>query len=516
MPQLRILPLLLLAASLAAPAQTALKPHTLTSRAARASPSRCPPPSTSTSPPGPAPRPLHGPVARRPHLRHRHVQPRRQHPRQPSTSSTAGIPTTHTFTHVTPTSTTCATPTTSPSRPTPPRISPGSTSRSPTASSATSTTPATTLPPARREVLARFPDYGLNYKYGGWHLTRTIAFATLHGRTRLYVTVGSSCDYCRENEVIRATLSVMDPDGTQPADPRARPAQRRRHARSCPTSTAALSSPPTWATTISATSPRRHLLRARLQLPSRARPHQLRLAHLLLRTRHRPPRPGRLRTPISTSTSSRRVGPTPPQFDCTRVPAAYTTFIPHSSPLGLAFFDTSNRLLTNTFLVALHGAGKPHIGTGYRVVRFTPASRHPQNFLLGFLVNGKVTGPPLRHPPNRPRHLPRHRRRQRSHLLHPSQTLTPQPSTQHVIPHLLLHFHSAAQRRNLLLLFARGTTARVPHSSRPHRDEWECKLYPTAPGATHARVPHPYVHFADGWGSNPSPATEPPAPSPRQ
>ncbi|MEO8072788.1 MAG: glucose/sorbosone dehydrogenase, partial [Acidobacteriota bacterium] len=27
------------------------------------------------------------------------------------------------------------------------------------------------------QTLATFPDYGLSYKYGGWHLTRTIAFA---------------------------------------------------------------------------------------------------------------------------------------------------------------------------------------------------------------------------------------------------------------------------------------------------------------------------------------------------
>ena len=40
-------------------------------------------------------------------------------------------------------------------------------------------------------MLAHYPDYGLNYKYGGWHLTRTVAIATLHGKTRLYVTVGS-------------------------------------------------------------------------------------------------------------------------------------------------------------------------------------------------------------------------------------------------------------------------------------------------------------------------------------
>ena len=31
-------------------------------------------------------------------------------------------------------------------------------------------------PSAQPEVLATYPDYGLNYKYGGWHLTRTVAF----------------------------------------------------------------------------------------------------------------------------------------------------------------------------------------------------------------------------------------------------------------------------------------------------------------------------------------------------
>jgi glucose/arabinose dehydrogenase len=79
-------------------------------------------------------------------------------------------------------------------------------------------------------------------------------------------------------------------------------------------------------------------------------------------------------------------GPPPLQFDCGKVPAAYTTFMAHSSPLGLTFFDAANRSLADTFLVALHGAGHPRIGTGYRVVRFSPGSRHPQNFILGFLI----------------------------------------------------------------------------------------------------------------------------------
>lgn len=58
-------------------------------------------------------------------------------------------------------------------------------------------------------VIARFPDYGLSYKYGGWHLTRSLAF---HGN-KLYVSVGSSCDACIEKEEIRATIVEMDPDG---------------------------------------------------------------------------------------------------------------------------------------------------------------------------------------------------------------------------------------------------------------------------------------------------------------
>jgi glucose/arabinose dehydrogenase len=58
-------------------------------------------------------------------------------------------------------------------------------------------------------VIAVFPDFGLHYKYGGWHLTRSIAF---HGN-KLYVSVGSSCDACIEKEQIRATVVEMDPEG---------------------------------------------------------------------------------------------------------------------------------------------------------------------------------------------------------------------------------------------------------------------------------------------------------------
>jgi len=64
-------------------------------------------------------------------------------------------------------------------------------------------------PSGEPEVLATFPDYGLNYKYGGWHLTRTVVI----GGNKVYVSVGSSCNACEEKEEVRATILEMDPDG---------------------------------------------------------------------------------------------------------------------------------------------------------------------------------------------------------------------------------------------------------------------------------------------------------------
>jgi glucose/arabinose dehydrogenase len=59
-------------------------------------------------------------------------------------------------------------------------------------------------------VIATFPDYGLSYKYGGWHLTRSLAFHN----NKLYVSVGSSCNACIEKEWERATVIEMNPDGS--------------------------------------------------------------------------------------------------------------------------------------------------------------------------------------------------------------------------------------------------------------------------------------------------------------
>lgn len=59
-------------------------------------------------------------------------------------------------------------------------------------------------------VLINFPAYGLGYKYGGWHLTRSLSFHN----DKLYVSIGSSCNACLEKEEIRASVLEMNPDGS--------------------------------------------------------------------------------------------------------------------------------------------------------------------------------------------------------------------------------------------------------------------------------------------------------------
>ncbi len=298
-------------------------------------------------------------------------------------------------------------------------------------------------PSGPAETLIRFPDYGLNYKYGGWHLTRTVAVANLHGRTRLYVSAGSSCDYCREREVIRASLISMDMDGSH----QQLVAQGLRNAvdlRFVPD----LDGGALFATNMGDD----HLGTGEpedtfFELDANNQPGPMATAspgHVpnygwpacyfahgkaVLDATPLPemPPPGDLATeaerPAGAGDSSygaqpgmysqgtllpaggsgtvpdpnRNLGLVPaPLTSCAAVPAAYDTFPAHSSPLGLAFFAGGTASLANSFLVSLHGASRPSIGTGYSVVRFTPSDRTPQPFLTGFLTMGK-DGKPIVH-----------------------------------------------------------------------------------------------------------------------
>jgi glucose/arabinose dehydrogenase len=311
--------------------------------------------------------------------------------------------------------------------------------------------PGDKAPSGPPQLLIRFPDYGLNYKYGGWHLTRTVAVATLHGATRIYITTGSSCNYCREREAVRASLIAMDPDGSH----------QQVLAHGLRNAVDLQFVPNLDRGSLFATNMGDDHLGERLpedtffELDSNRHPGPIAEAtapnygwptcyfgngypiHDVtpLPSDHGPkdkiiaPKPAGapIRNPANATKSPvptdsvygaqtgvaaagtnlaaqvhdnkdlADLGPVPePLSSCKDVPRAYTTFAAHSSPLGFAYFGSTNPILKNTFIVALHGASRPSIGTGYRVVRFTNRDRKPEDFITGFLTLDDA-GKPLVH-----------------------------------------------------------------------------------------------------------------------
>ena len=286
-------------------------------------------------------------------------------------------------------------------------------------------------PHSAPETLIRFPDYGLHYKYGGWHLTRTVAVVRSGDHARIYVSAGSSCNYCEEDEVLRAAVVSMDADGKH----QRLEAQGLRNAvdlhqvpeldggivfatnmgddhlgNKLPEDTFFEIAPATntipnygWPTCYFADG---KPVLDRTPLPS------LNDARNAGRIAESPPRHGtedsvygKQSSVASAGTNLAAGGGHKPAADpnatlghapaplksCEHVPAAYTTFTAHSSPLGFAYFGQQDSLLAGTFLVALHGSSHERIGTGYRVAQFTAADRKPRDFITGFLTiqNGK-------------------------------------------------------------------------------------------------------------------------------
>ncbi|HEY1499787.1 MAG TPA: hypothetical protein VGF88_09435 [Acidobacteriaceae bacterium] len=278
-------------------------------------------------------------------------------------------------------------------------------------------------PSSSPETLIRFPDYGLNYKYGGWHLTRTVAIAQVHGAARVFIAAGSSCNYCQEREVLRAAIVSVDPDGRNPA----LVAQGMRNAvdlHAIP----ALSADALYATNMGDDHLGDQLPQDTFFAvdPAPKTP----LSYGWPTCYFASGKPVHDSTPLPTLNDPAAIAPVPagsahgdsvygkqtgvaaqgtnltadgghafapdpnaalgraptPLSSCENVPPAYTTFAAHSSPLGFEYFPHGDPNLSDTFLVALHGASHPRIGTGYRVVRFTPRDRGPQPFITGFLT----------------------------------------------------------------------------------------------------------------------------------
>ena len=287
-------------------------------------------------------------------------------------------------------------------------------------------------PASAPETLIHFPDYGLHYKYGGWHLTRTVAVVDLRGATRIFVAVGSSCNYCQEDEVARASVISMDPDGKNQKIE----AQGMRNAvdlhqvpgiddgavfatnmgddhlgDKLPEDTffrldISRNTPPNYGWPACYFANGKPVLDT-TKLPALG---DARAAGLTIGgpEEAKPARDsvyGKQAGVAAAGTNltaggghgsvadpNAALGRAPaPLKSCVEVPAAYTTFAAHSSPLGFAWFGPEDTNLSDNFLVALHGASHPGIGTGYRVVRFSRSDRKPHDFITGFLtiMNGK-------------------------------------------------------------------------------------------------------------------------------
>ena len=230
----------------------------------------------------------------------------------------------------------------------------------------------TDAPSGEPEVLATFPDYGLGYKYGGWHLTRTVVAA---GNGKIYVAVGSSCNACEEQEEVRASILEMDPDGKN----------QRFYARGLRNAVGVR-----W-------------VNGRLFATNMGSDHlgDNRPAD----TFYALDEGKNYGWPYCFQAGARvladvKFNAANKKFDCRKVPRAHTPFPAHSSPLGLEYFDATNDpSLAGSFLVALHGSTKRSLRRGYSVVRIVDSSAESRGgsvhvFITGFFDGTKVNGRP--------------------------------------------------------------------------------------------------------------------------
>ena len=226
-------------------------------------------------------------------------------------------------------------------------------------------------PTSQPEVLATFPDYGLSYKYGGWHLTRTVHVG---GNGKIYVAVGSSCNACEEKEPVRASILEMDPDGRN----------QRHFARGLRNAVGLR-----W-------------IKDGLVATNMGSDHLG--DHKPADTMYRVRDGGNFGWPYCYQSGPGRFpdpkfNPGGQKLNCREIPAAYVAFDAHSSPLGFEYFDArANPELSDSYLVALHGSTKKSLKRGYRVVRVREGSGHrrqPEDFITGFLQGAEVNGRPV-------------------------------------------------------------------------------------------------------------------------
>ena len=228
-------------------------------------------------------------------------------------------------------------------------------------------TPGETAPTSQPETLATFPDYGLNYKYGGWHLTRTIAPAP---NGKIYVSVGSSCNACIEKEPVRASVIEMNPDGSN---------QRRFATGLRNVVDLKWIGDQFLATNMGADHLGDNKPNDSFYILKNGRDYGWPFCYQYAGKVYSDPK------------FRRKSG-------CAAVPKAFVGFPAHSAPLGFAFFaagENTAPLLQDAYLVSLHGPTNAETlpGRGYRIARVDARGRK-QDFITGFRVDKDVHGRP--------------------------------------------------------------------------------------------------------------------------
>jgi glucose/arabinose dehydrogenase len=221
-------------------------------------------------------------------------------------------------------------------------------------------------PKSAPQLLSKFPDYGLSYKYGGWHLTRTVA---IHN-DKVYVSVGSSCNACEEKEPVRASILEMDLDGKN----------QRIYANGLRNAVGIKwANNQLYATNMGSDFLGDHKPEETFYSIKNGQNYGFPYCYQYQ---------SRVYADDQFQRSTKKV-------NCSTVPLANATFPAHSAPLGLEYFDSTNSSeLKNSFLVALHGASKLKLQRGYQVSRLK-SDNTVEVFINGFLQNGTIYGRPV-------------------------------------------------------------------------------------------------------------------------
>lgn len=240
------------------------------------------------------------------------------------------------------------------------------------------------LPSGQGEKIFDFPGYGLNYKYGGWHLTRTIAFHN----DKLYISVGSSCNLCeeKEEEFSRAAILEMNPDGSE-VEVFAKGVRNavdigwvhgKFYATNMASDHLGWKKPNDYF----------YLLEKGQHY---GWPYCYEDEGVMVEEDPKSQSENRAAKKIVKDNWDRK------KINCEEVPKAYALFEPHGSPLGFEYFSdsSSSPTLRNYFLAGLHGATKPKVDRdmGHHIVRFKKGFK-PEPIIDGFFQNGKQFGRP--------------------------------------------------------------------------------------------------------------------------